>query len=184
MAVVGFPASTSTGTSPAVSTRLMISGCILKVAASRSFRLYLTGCIAAAAIFCSPSALFAAQHVPPSFLTQPASVAVPAGQSASFFVVASGSPTLAYQWRFNGTDIPGATDTNLVVINASSSNAGPYSVQVTNLYGTTNSSNATLTVNYPPVILVHPVSQAALLGSNVAFQVTATGTPAFGYRWQ
>jgi len=138
----------------------------------------------AMAVLYGPIALFAAQHVPPSFLTQPASVAVPAGQSAAFFVVASGSPTLGYQWRFNGADIPGATDTNLVVISANSSNAGLYSVQVTNVYGTTNSADAELVANYPPIILVHPVSQAPLLGSNVVFQVTATGTPAFGYRWQ
>src|SRR5439155_17556106 len=108
---------------------------------------------------------------------------IPAAQSVTFFVSATGTAPLAYQWRFGGMDISGATDTNLVVSIATSSNAGVYSVQVTNSYGTNISSDATLTVNYPPVITVHPVSQAALLGSNVAFQVTATGTPAFGYRW-
>src|SRR6185369_2464093 len=55
-----------------------------------------------------PAVLFGAQHVPPSIVTQPIGAAVPAGQDAMFFVVASGSSTLSYQWRFNGTDIPGA----------------------------------------------------------------------------
>src|SRR5437016_3342591 len=100
-----------------------MGGFMPKWGALSRLRLPLMGLIATA-ILCFPAVFFAAQHVPPSFLTQPASLAVLAGQSAAFFVVASGSPTLAYQWRFNGTDIPGATDTNLVVISANSSNAG------------------------------------------------------------
>src|SRR5262249_744996 len=47
-----------------------------------------------------------------------------------------------------------------------------------------NSADVSLVANYPPIILFHPVSQGALLGSNVAFHVSATGTPAFGYRWE
>src|SRR5215469_13581881 len=98
-----------------------------------------------------PTVVFGAQHVPPSIVTQPVGAAVPAGQDAKFSVVASGSPTLSYQWRFNGTDIPGATDTNLMVIRAGTSNAGLYSVQVTNAYGSTNSADASLVANYPPI---------------------------------
>src|SRR5215471_17838031 len=80
----------------------------------------------ATAVLCIPTLLFAAQHVPPSIVTQPIGQAVPVGQDATFSVSASGSAPLAYQWRFNGTDIPGATDTNLVVLSATSSNAGIY----------------------------------------------------------
>src|ERR1041384_5920826 len=46
---------------------------------------------------------------PPLISGQPASQAVGAGASVSFNVTATGS-ALAYQWKFNGTDISGATD--------------------------------------------------------------------------
>src|SRR5262249_25666951 len=47
---------------------------------------------------CLPNLLFAAQHVPPSIVTQPSSLAIPVGQNASFSVTAAGSAPLGYQW--------------------------------------------------------------------------------------
>src|SRR5580698_752708 len=44
----------------------------------------------------------------PQIITQPASQTVTAGQSATFTVVASGSPTLTYQWQKNHANITGA----------------------------------------------------------------------------
>ena len=49
----------------------------------------------------------------PTITTQPANQSVQAGQSATFSVVATGSAPLTYQWRKNGTAIPGATGAQL-----------------------------------------------------------------------
>lgn len=86
----------------------------------------------------------------PSIFSQPADFAITQGQNASFFVDATGSSPLTYQWSFKGTNIPGATNASLVLTNVQMSQAGNYSVQVTNLYGSALSSNAALVVNFPP----------------------------------
>ena len=72
---------------------------------------------------------------PPSITTQPQSQTVIAGQSASFSVAATGTAPLSYQWRFNGTNIAGATATNYTKANVQATNAGNYSVVATNSAG-------------------------------------------------
>ena len=64
--------------------------------------------------------------------------------NAVFAVVAQGTPSLSYQWQFNGTNIAGAT--NAVLSLASWNSEGSYSVVVSNAYGLAVSSNATLTL--------------------------------------
>jgi hypothetical protein len=54
---------------------------------------------------------------------------------------------LSYQWRFNGTNIAGATNTSLALTNVQLSQSGNYAVLVTTVYGSVLSSNAVLTVN-------------------------------------
>ncbi|MDF9832449.1 putative repeat protein (TIGR02543 family) [Ereboglobus sp. PH5-5] len=82
----------------------------------------------------------------PVITTQPASKTIKVGDSTTFSVTATGVG-LTYQWKKNGTDIPGATNANLVVTNAQKSDAGNYTVVVTNPAGSKTSNPATLTVN-------------------------------------
>ncbi len=121
--------------------------------------------------------------LPPILKRDPADTIVMTGQIASFNVIAGPSP-LSYQWRFNGAAIPSATNSSLTITDAGPVNVGSYSVVVANSYGTATSSNAILMVNFPPAISQHPVSQAALLNSNVAFAVTTTGTAPLVYQWR
>ena len=86
---------------------------------------------------------------PPVITRQPADITIFEGHSASFNVMASGSPPLSYQWRFDDTDIPGATNRSLVLSNVQPGEAGNYSVLVTNAAGSATSSNALLTVLAP-----------------------------------
>ena len=79
--------------------------------------------------------------------TQPADQFVAAGGSATFSVVATGSSTLSYQWKFNGSAILGATGSSYTVTNVQSSNAGPYTVTVTDADGSVTSNAAILYVN-------------------------------------
>jgi hypothetical protein len=88
----------------------------------------------------------------PVIATQPASQLAAAGQPAAFTVCASGSGSLAYQWRRNGINliqgagISGVTSPTLTIGSVSAGNSGNYSVAVNNMYGAALSSNALLTV--------------------------------------
>jgi beta-galactosidase len=83
---------------------------------------------------------------PPAILTQPQAASVVAGNAVSFSVSATGSGTLAYQWRRNGAAIAGATQ-GTYTFTATTANAGSYDVVVTDAAGRTAQSQAvTLTV--------------------------------------
>ncbi|MFN0069230.1 MAG: immunoglobulin domain-containing protein, partial [Limisphaerales bacterium] len=83
---------------------------------------------------------------PPSIVTPPQSQTVGPGSTVTLGVVASGSPTLAYQWQLDGAPIGGATGKNLTLTNVSGSSAGGYRVVVSNPVNTITSAVATLTV--------------------------------------
>ena len=82
----------------------------------------------------------------PAITSQPQSQNVTSGGDASFSVTASGTMPLDYQWRFNGTNLAGETNTTLTLIIVTTNQSGNYSVTVSNTGGFTNSQNATLTV--------------------------------------
>jgi pectate lyase len=85
---------------------------------------------------------------PPVILAQPANQNLNVGQTANFSVTASGALPLQYQWYHNtNTVLNGQTNSTLTLLNVQTSQAGKYSVSVTNLFGTTNSIFATLTVS-------------------------------------
>ena len=62
------------------------------------------------------------------------------GLDATFTVGAGGTPPLSYQWQFDGTDLPGATGSNLKVTNVQAEDLGIYSVIITNAVGTNDSA--------------------------------------------
>jgi hypothetical protein len=88
-------------------------------------------------------------------------------------VSANGTAPLSYQWRFNGAAIAGATNTALNLTNLQVSNAGNYSVTVSNLYGTTNSAPALLTVMVNP-----PTMSVSLRGGQLQISWPTNG-PSF-----
>ena len=93
---------------------------------------------------------------PPGITVQPTNQTVVVGGTATFTVMAGGTPPLSYQWNFNGTNISGATNTLLTLTNVQSSQAGNYAVLVTNILGSVLSSNAVLTANSPPPCVPAP----------------------------
>ena len=88
--------------------------------------------------------------VPPTLFSQPISQTVTVGKPVSFAVTAGGTPPLSYQWRLGGNPLPGATAASLVLTNVQLTQAGVYSVRVTNSVGSIVSSNALLAVNQMP----------------------------------
>jgi hypothetical protein len=129
---------------------------------------------------------------PPVIVQQPESQTVVTGGTAVFRVDVTGTPPLSYRWRKDGVPINGGTSATLVVSNAQSSNAGVYTVLITNPGNPDPgvlSAPALLTViegtnAVPPVILQQPQSRTVVLGSSASFHVEATGTPPLGYRWR
>jgi hypothetical protein len=82
-----------------------------------------------------------------SIATQPYSLTVTAGSTATFSVTGAGSGTLGYQWLKNGSTISGATtSTYTTPATISADNGTVFSVTVSNSVGSVNSSAATLTL--------------------------------------
>lgn len=118
----------------------------------------------------------------PSITNQPTSQTVAPSGTALFTVGATGEAPLLYQWQFQGTNLPGATQTALPINNAHQTNVGNYQVIVTNSLGSVTSAPAAL--NLQPGIITQPANITAAIGSNVTFSVVAEGSPPLSYQWQ
>ncbi len=123
---------------------------------------------------------------PPAILQQPADMPSIAGDSISFSVEASGEGTLSYQWRKNGSDLPGQTKRNFTVSsNVSTNDEGIYSVRITQPDGLfTDSRGAFLKVR--PIIDAQPQNASVVEGATVTFSISATGSTFAGpitYQW-
>ncbi|EEF60300.1 beta strand repeat-containing protein [Pedosphaera parvula] len=124
------------------------------------------------------------QPVAPTITTQPHSLTVPVGASATFTVAATGTAPLTYQWRLNGSNLFGATRTS-ISMGAQATNAGNYSVMVANSVGSVLSTNALLTVTgAAPSITAQPQNRSVGVGAAVSFAVSATGSPTLFYQWK
>ncbi len=120
----------------------------------------------------------------PSITTQPAGTSASAGNSASFSATAAGTPTLLYQWQFEGADLPGATNSTLTLYDVQGANAGTYTVRVTNDFGFTVSSNATLAVSPSgPAITQQLGNQTNVINNDILLTVATKGTRPMTYQW-
>ena len=120
----------------------------------------------------------------------PASRTNIAGATATFTASAIGTLPLTYQWWKNGLTlsdggkISGANTATLIITGVAQTDAGNYSLVVTNLFGSASSSPpALLTVIDPPAITSQPASRTNSLGSSASFTVNATGA-SLHYQWQ
>lgn len=122
---------------------------------------------------------------PPGIVTQPTNVSLSIGLTAQFSVLANGALPLSYQWYYNtNTLLTGQTSNTLTLANVQSTNAGKYSVTITNVNGSVTSAFATLTVTAdPPTITGQPVNQGRAIGQSAVFSVTTIGTAPLSYQW-
>ena len=116
----------------------------------------------------------------PSITAQPQSQTVNQGSNATFTVVATGT-NLTYQWRLEGTNISGATGTSYTRNNVQPSDAGNYSVFITNAAGTATSANALLTVAGIPIISAQPQNQTVFAAQSAIFSVIVLGAILLSY---
>ena len=118
----------------------------------------------------------------PSITNQPASQTVTVGSNVTFIVGAAGNPPLNYFWRRNGTNLTGKTNATLSIPDVQLTNAGQYSVIITDSVGTVNSvvtsSVATLTVlPTPPTADFTAAPTNGVAPVNVAFSDASAGSP-------
>jgi hypothetical protein len=125
----------------------------------------------------------------PLITTQPASRTLTVGQTATFAVVASGTPAPTYQWQKGTTNISGATSASYTTPAAThADNGSTFRCMVSNSGGTVTSNSATLTVaNRPPSItsLASANPSATTTGQSIMFAVAASdgdGDP-LSYAW-
>ncbi|MDB6057129.1 MAG: large protein, partial [Verrucomicrobiales bacterium] len=128
-------------------------------------------------------------NLPPSITTQPTSRTNVTGSTATLTVTAAGT-ALQYQWRkggsvlSNGGNILGAITSALTITGATATDAGSYSVDVSNSVNVVSSTAATLTVVDPPSITAGPTSATVNAGDPAMFAVAANGTPPLSFQWR
>ena len=120
----------------------------------------------------------------PLISVQPLTQDVGEGVTVVFAPTVGGPEPLTYQWRLNGTNLPGATNVNLLLNSAGPLDAGVYSLFVTNQYGSVLSSNAVLTVLGVPVVTLQPQDQQLHVGEDLNLRADAAGTPPLSYLWR
>ncbi|MBN2506248.1 MAG: lamin tail domain-containing protein, partial [Verrucomicrobia bacterium] len=121
---------------------------------------------------------------PPEITTQPVSLNVLEGETASFTVSVTGAGPFSYLWRKDGANFGGPNSPTLTFAPVVPEDQGTYCVIVLGAAGAVTSSNATLVVRPLPVIQTHPASFVVSAGSNITFSVSATGTGPLFYQWR
>ena len=86
-------------------------------------------------------------QLPPAILVPPTNQSVALGQNATLSVTVRSYAPLSYQWQFNGSDLPGATNPSLTWPAVGLGSDGFYSVRVSNAYGSVASAPARLSVD-------------------------------------
>ena len=128
----------------------------------------------------------AGPSIPLTITTPPTQKTVNPGDAAIFTVEVAGLPRPRYQWRFNGTPIPGETGASLTVLNAQTQVSGLYSVQLDNGLATLTSTDARLQIAAAPSAprwVQTPTELTVLTGGVATFSATASGVPEPTYQW-
>ena len=94
------------------------------------------------------------------------------------------NPLPAYQWQFNGTNLPGASGPTLVLSNVTTNDSGLYRVRLSNAFEVVTTTPATVQVVDQLTILSHPRNTNTPAGSNVTLRVTALSPLPITYQWQ
>ena len=116
--------------------------------------------------------------LPVAITTPPINLTVAQGYPASFTVAASGTVPLSYQWLKNNVAISGATSATYTIATVATTDAGSYTVTITNAAGSVTSSAATLTVQAFNVLTAN---QNVIAGKSAAF---TTGVNLGSTQWQ
>lgn len=119
----------------------------------------------------------------PVFRTQPEGATVLAGTNFTLSAVAEAASKFRYRWYFNGSLLPAATNSSLSFSAIHPTNAGSYTVTISNQYGYQSSTSCVVSVS-PSLILTPPDSQVTPATWNASFTVAAKSMVSpLSYRW-
>jgi gliding motility-associated-like protein len=105
-----------------------------------------------------------------------------AGSNFSTSVIAnSNSIPFTYQWYFSGIPMIGQTASSLNITNVQSSNAGLYSVNLSNVCGIASFSGQQLSIDAAPIISTQPIGGLVCTGNS--FSMTPIVNNATNYQW-
>jgi hypothetical protein len=99
-----------------------------------------------AAIYKSDTAGKCVAPTIPHLFLEPTNRSAVIGSSIVLAAIAGGTPPIDCQWKFNGTNIPNATNITLAIPNVQLTKRGLYSITVSNALASVTSSNAALDV--------------------------------------
>ena len=111
-----------------------------------------------------------------SFASQPSSRTNDVGSTVTLVGGAVGTLPITYQWRCNGTDLAGQTNSSLVFSSIQESNQGTYVFVAANVSGSITSAPAVVTVNQAPIAQ----SQSVTLYWNNTLNITLGASDADG----
>ena len=119
--------------------------------------------------------------------SQPTAAAACLGGSQNFTVSATGTGTLTYQWKKNGSNVTAnatATTATLTLSGIAAGDAADYTVDVTGTCGSVLSSSAALTINSATAISAQPSAVTQCAGTTANFSVTGSGQGTLTYQWR
>jgi hypothetical protein len=122
-------------------------------------------------------------ETPPAITQQPGSRDAAVGSDIVLSITAIGSEPLAYQWSRDGVVLPGATGAELALTGLEPSDAGSYTVSISNFAGLLDSDAAVVNVIQPIVIAEQPSGSFKVLGETVTVTVAVTGSEPISYQW-
>jgi len=124
----------------------------------------------------------------PVVTNQPTNLVVRLGLNATFRVGAESlcPSSVTYQWLFQSTNLPGATNAILTLTNVTLAQGGTYQAVLSDCSGSTVSETATLLVAVEPLIVQQPCSVSVPSGGSVTLSVAVTNTATLPilYRWR
>ncbi len=150
-----------------------------------TYRVVLTSVCPAVASVTSANATLTINQ-PASVTTQPADLAACEGNPATLSVVAGGT-NVTYQWKKNGTDIPGANSASYTIPLASYADTANYSVVITGSApcGYVTSNNAKLTIKPLPLTITAAGPLTFCPGGSVTLNgPVTTPTNTLSYVWR
>ena len=141
--------------------------------------------VASNAVGVATSGAMTLKETPLEITVQPPNQMVLAGTNgtATLVATATGQGPFTYQWRFNGTNIDGATNSSLVLTNLQMNQAGVYSAVGSNGFGSAVSEAAVLGVT-PLFITSQPQTETVPVGTNAIFTLAINSSMPVTYQWQ
>ena len=177
--VNGAPIAGATGTSYTTpATTLAQSG--------QSYTVTVTSASGLGSVTSNPAVLTVSADAAVAITTQPTAQTAVVGQSATFAVAATGSPTLTFAWYNNGSLVSSGSDPTYTTPVLTATGTQNVYVIVSNPLGQKQSSTVTLTVNAPTTVgfTTQPASQIVAVNQPVQFSAVVSGSAPFTYQWQ